>query len=298
MTEIMKIYAVIISYNPNVKNLENLIKSLLAQKVSVILVDNASTPFLLNNSLVVEKITLSSNSGIAKAQNIGIRAAMLNNAEYIIFFDQDSSIENNFIKNIHDDYLFLKNKGINVGAIGPRFIDERFNFYYKALDMQKNGLRKKIDVSNIKEPIHAAVLISSGSFVEVEALNKIGLMRENYFIDYVDTEWCIRAESLGFENYISSKAVMKHAIGDDVLQFKYFNVPVHSPFRRYYRVRNAYYLFREPHVPILLTFREIFFNFIHQTILVLYKNKKKDYIKSYLSGLKDGLFQYRKHNNE
>jgi rhamnosyltransferase len=71
-------------------------------------------------------------------------------------------------------------------------------------------------------------------------------MRENYFIDYVDTEWCIRAEAMGYKNYVSSKAVMKHAIGDNILKFKYFNVPVHSPFRRYYRVRNAFYGKRKP----------------------------------------------------
>ncbi|MFU8927839.1 glycosyltransferase family 2 protein, partial [Acinetobacter puyangensis] len=190
-------------------------------------------------------------------------------------------------------YQILINNGIKVGTIGPRFIDERFGFYYKTVNMSKLGFRDKLDVSNITEPVHSSLLISSGSLVAVNTLKKVGIMRENYFIDYVDTEWCIRAEYLGYKNYVSSKAVMEHTIGDNVLQFKYFNVPVHSPFRRYYRVRNAFYMMREPHVPLLLATREILFNFVHQFILILFEAKKIDYINSYFRGIKDGLFNYK-----
>jgi rhamnosyltransferase len=119
-------------------------------------------------------------------------------------------------------------------------------------------------------------------------------MRENYFIDYVDTEWCIRAEAMGYKNYVSSKAVMKHAIGDNILKFKYFNVPVHSPFRRYYRVRNAFYMAKESHVPTLLVLREMLFNFIHQAILVTFEKQKMSYIKSYFRAIRDGILYWVK----
>lgn len=292
----MKIYAVIITFNPNVDNVFKLVESLLLQSVNVVVVDNNSNNKSdLNSLMLAHTIMLDDNLGIAKAQNIGIDYAEKNNAEYIVFFDQDSSIPDNYINNLMFDYKQLKIQGLKIGAIGPRFIDDRHDFYYKTISLSKSGFRKKMDVSNITQPIHSSLLISSGSLISVETLKNVGLMRENYFIDYVDTEWCIRAESQGYKNYMSSKAVMRHTIGDKILQFGFFNVPVHSPFRRYYRVRNAMYMLHEPHVPFLLFIREMIFNFVHQMILVCSEKEKKAYLKSYLNGIRDG---FRVNNEE
>lgn len=294
----MKIFSVIVSYNPNLRNLIELISQLNKQNVNAIVVDNNSNCVFEENEIGCKVINLKENLGIAVAQNKGLEYVKNNNGDYVVFFDQDSSIPNDYILNLMSDYQFLINQGIKVGTIGPRFIDERFGFYYKTVNMSQYGFREKIDVSKITQPEPSTLLISSGSLVSVDVLKDIGFMRENYFIDYVDTEWCIRAASLGYKNYVSAQAVMQHAIGDNVLQFKYFNVPVHSPFRRYYRVRNAYYMYREPHVPKLLALREILFNFIHQLILILFLSKKSEYIKSYAKGVKDGLFNYKGHNHD
>lgn len=294
----MKIFSVIVSYNPNLRNLIELISQLNKQNVNAVVVDNNSNFVFEENEVGCKVINLKENLGIAVAQNKGLEYVKNNNGNYVVFFDQDSSIPNDYILNLMSDYQFLINQGIKVGTIGPRFIDERFGFYYKTVNMSQYGFREKIDVSKITQPEPSTLLISSGSLVSVDVLKDIGFMRENYFIDYVDTEWCIRAASLGYKNYVSAQAVMQHAIGDNVLQFKYFNVPVHSPFRRYYRVRNAYYMYREPHVPKLLALREILFNFIHQLILILFLGKKSEYIKSYAKGVKDGLFNYKGHNDD
>ncbi len=286
----MKIYAVIITFNPSLDNVEKLVGQLVKQDVEVIIVDNNSkNKSDLNSLMSTHSIMLSDNVGIAKAQNVGIDYAEKNNAEYIVFFDQDSSIPDNYIDDLISDYKQLEIQGLKIGAIGPRFIDDRHDFYYKTINLSKSGFRKKMDVSNITQPIHSSLLISSGSLISVETLKNVGLMRENYFIDYVDTEWCIRAESKGYKNYMSSKAVMRHTIGDKILQFGFFNVPVHSPFRRYYRVRNAMYMLHEPHVPFLLFLREMIFNFVHQMILVCSEKEKNAYLKSYLNGIRDGF---------
>lgn len=60
------------------------------------------------------------------------------------------------------------------------------------------------------------------------------------FIDYVDTEWCFRALSKGYKLYMSEKAVMRHSVGDDTINLLNFKIPVHSGYRRYYRVRNLF----------------------------------------------------------
>ena len=153
--------------------------------------------------------------------------------------------------------------------------------------MTKSGFREKHDVSQITKPLHSTLLISSGSLISVETLKVVGLMRDYYFIDYVDTEWCLRAEYLGYKNFVSAQAVMRHTIGDNVLNLKFLM------FRFILHLDDIFgcemlFMMREPHVPSMLVVREMLFNGVHQIILICFENKWQ-YVKSYFRGLKDGL---------
>ena len=291
MKKTTNVGVVVISFNPEIENLKNLVNQLLIYKnISVYVVDNASS-FNVDVGIQDERlklIKLKENTGIAKAQNVGIDYAEKNNAEYIVFFDQDSTIPDNFINDLMFDYKQLEIQGLKIGAIGPRFMDERFSFFYPSINYN-NGKRERVDTENIIEPTKSTLLISSGSLVSISTLLSVGLMRENYFIDYVDTEWCFRAESKGYSNYISSRAVMKHAVGDNMIENRYFKTPIHSPFRRYYITRNAFYMLKEPHIPKGVAIRQIFVNFIQQIIIIINEKNKKGYIMSFYSGVKDGL---------
>ena len=196
----MNIFAVIVTYNPNLENLNKLIGSIKANGVEPIIVDN--------NSLNLESfcnnifLKLNDNEGIAKAQNIGSLEAIARGAEYIIYFDQDSTISNNFIIMLAKDFIEIQKHDSKISAIGPRFVDERHDFYYPALKLNKFGLLDKIDTTNILEPIEVSILISSGTLVSISSLQNIGLMKEEFFIDFVDTEWCFRALSCGYTIYL------------------------------------------------------------------------------------------------
>lgn len=288
----MNIYSVIITFNPNF-NVINLINALKCQNVTPVIVDNGSKKFdfgLLEKDNHSQLIKLKDNLGIATAQNTGIERALELGAEYILFFDQDSTIPDNFVQDMMDDYQLISNQNIKIGALGPRFIDERYNFYYKTISISKHGLRTKHDVSNLTVPLNSTLLISSGSLISVDTLQKVGFMRDEYFIDYVDTEWCLRAESLGFQNYISAKAVMKHTIGDNVIKVGFFNIPFHSPFRRYYIIRNCLYMFKESYIPIFFVLQQLLINVLHGFLIIFFAKKNKlDYLNSMLKGFWNGL---------
>ena len=79
------------------------------------------------------KVYFLKNYGIATAQNKGIEFAIENGADYILFFDQDSSIPDGYVQALYSDYQYLQGQGEKVGAIGPRFIDDRYNFTIKLL---------------------------------------------------------------------------------------------------------------------------------------------------------------------
>ncbi|EKK08910.1 rhamnosyltransferase [Acinetobacter baumannii Naval-72] len=288
----MIVFSVIVTFNPS-ENIFLLVKELAEQNVLPIVVDNGSKDFnfsdLIDNPNICF-IGLDNNLGIASAQNIGIKKALELGAEYILFFDQDSVIYDGFVRDIVDDYQLILRENSKIGAIGPRFIDGKNNFYYKAISISKYGLRVKYNVSEITKPFNSILLISSGSLISVNTLKKVGLMKDKYFIDYVDTEWCMRSEALGYKNYMSSKAIMRHTIGDNIKQTKYFTMPIHSSFRRYYIIRNSFYMLKEPHIPTIFVLHQLVINVIHQFLIIyMVKGRRLEYMKSFINGFKDGL---------
>lgn len=288
----MIVFSVIVTFNPS-ENIFLLVRELAEQNVLPIIVDNGSKDFnfsdLIDNPNICF-IGLDNNLGIASAQNIGIKKALELGAEYILFFDQDSVIYDGFVRDIVDDYQLILRENSKIGAIGPRFIDGKNNFYYKAISISKYGLRVKYNVSEITKPFNSILLISSGSLISVNTLKKVGLMKDKYFIDYVDTEWCMRSEALGYKNYISSKAIMRHTIGDNIKQTKYFTMPIHSSFRRYYIIRNSFYMLKEPHIPNIFVLHQLVINVIHQFLIIyMVKGRRLEYMKSFINGFKDGL---------
>lgn len=290
----MKIFSIIVCYNPDFDRLNNLLKKLNDSDLGIILIDNGSNSikkyddFIFDNFFLIKSID---NSGIAHAQNLGILKAIELNADSIIFFDQDSTIDNSFIDSLIYDFKKVESTFNDFAAIGPRFLDEKKGFYFPALKFNKSGLIDKISVENIKSPIEVSFLISSGTLVSINALKDIGLMRDEFFIDFVDTEWCFRALSKGYKLFMSEKAIMKHSIGDDTLRIANFNIPVHSGFRRYYRIRNLFFMWKMPYVPRILVIKLMITNFGIQILLLLTRNNKADYIKYYIKAIRDGLKQ-------
>jgi GT2 family glycosyltransferase len=79
-----------------------------------------------------------------------------------------------------------------VGAVGPAYLDEKTGCYSKVIRFGRL-FSKSINIRpNDDEPIQADFLIASGSLIRVSVFNKIGLMREDLFIDGVDVEGGVR----------------------------------------------------------------------------------------------------------
>lgn len=286
------VFSVIVSYNPELDNLLKLIEALKVQGVSPVVVDNGTLDKDVADMLSISchVILMDDNVGIAKAQNVGIDFCRSKGCEYVIFFDQDSDISASFVDALLSDYTKASQTSDGkVASIGPVFTDSRYGFYYKVIKLDKLGFRKKVDPQYESEPFEVSLIISSGSLIPIAILEDVGYMDEKLFIDYVDTEWCLRAIAKGYKIYVATSAQMSHAIGDKMVSALGFNIPVHSPFRRYYRVRNALIFSRMSHVPVIMKVRDNIFNVIHQGILIMTQKNKKAYVKSMVKAIKDGI---------
>jgi rhamnosyltransferase len=282
----MKIYSIIVCYKPDVHNLERICKAILSCDTNVILVDNTENCYIQNisNSLDVELISLNENLGIAKAQNIGITLAIEKGAEIVVFFDQDSEIENDFIRK-----LTHKMDNNVPDVVSPVFYDKNIGFKFPSYRLNKFGLLKQFDVVDDQQDYEVDVVISSGSAVSKVTFDIVGLMNEDYFIDFVDTEWSLRCRAKGIPIRVIPSAIMKHSIGDKSIDLILARIFIHSSVRSYYKVRNSFLFYRSKHVPFLMGLKEIVSALVHNFLTVFVVSNKWDYIKKYFQAIRDGL---------
>ena len=140
-----------------------------------------------------------------------------------------------------------------------------------------------------KQLFYAEFLISSGCFINLTHLSQIGLMRESYFIDNIDLEWCFRASAKGFAVVGTAHAVLHHSIGieDDNRWVKAGLIVSHSPLRSYYSTRNRFALYREAYAPLAWKLRDLP-RFLLKTLwLLLFSPKRVEYMHNIRRGLAD-----------
>jgi rhamnosyltransferase len=218
----------------------------------------------------------------------------MDGATRVVFFVQDSVVPECFVEDLSAALSQMKSV-TKACAIGPVFFDIDKNFTYPLIKLDKYGLRRRIIAQSEVSPIEVSMLISSGTLMNLDILKQVGLMNESFFIDYVDTEWCLRAISLGFKFYAVPSVRMGHSIGDRSISLFGRHIPLHSSFRRYYRVRNATLMLKLPHVPKLLAFRELCVVLAQQIFFIaVVGSDRMGHASSLARGLYDGIMSVDK----
>ncbi|MBN2645368.1 MAG: glycosyltransferase family 2 protein [Desulfuromonadaceae bacterium] len=244
------VWAIVVTYNPDLEVLARQVDTLVSQVCRIVIVDNGSTcnlagwlPGCWYGS--VELVLLEKNLGIATAHNRGIERAQQAGADYVLLMDQDSLPQPNMVAEL----LRASRAGSNVAAVGPRYLDERQNNPPPFIRIE--GMRiKRLNCQPQRSVVAVDYLISSGCLISLAVLRKVGGMRDDLFIDYVDIEWGLRAKHFGLQSYGCCTAHMLHTIGDEPVRFWGRRIPMHHPLRHYYHFRNAILLYKLPWISL------------------------------------------------
>ena len=205
---------------------------------------------------------------------------MSRGAEYLLLLDQDSVLGSNFISAMSKVY-----SQYSVGILGPSFYDPHTNEFYWGT----NYIGPFIKRTQIQEITDVTYVIASGSFFSSEVYKNVGKMEEELFVDYIDVEWALRAKKAGYRVAMTNQASMAHTIGDSRLNLLGRKISIHSPMRRYFLVRNSFFMIRKSYIPIGYKIREVFLNLVRAMIsLVVNKDKKKTFAMI-LYGVIDGV---------
>jgi rhamnosyltransferase len=276
--------AIIVSYFPD-EGLLQLVKDLVSQVAHIFVIDNGSgdNP-ALNKVQELEPVIimrLQKNMGIAYALNRGIEQAHQRNCSFIITLDQDSRLPSRYVSDMLGFYQDCLAKGFQIGMVAPDFIDvnaktqARFSVLKKwqhntvTCDLASDSRVKELDVS---------FAITSGSIYPITVLQAMGGFREDFFIDHVDSEYCLRLINKGYKIFVNCRVQIEHSIGKRSVH-KFLGLTVkpnhHKPFRRYYIARNGVrsaidYFLSHPSYS-LLTFMRLVHEFLS---ILLYESDK------------------------
>lgn len=236
MTE-QSVCAVIVTYHPSTKMLENL-PNVLAQVQGLVVVDNGSNLDELHGvrkasrTLGFHLIENGKNLGVAEALNQGVRWTKTEGYPWVILFDQDSKVTEGFIRQMLADWRSHPDRE-RVGSLHPRYVDPDTGI--------AAAVPRDIDGSLV-------LPMTSGTLMPLWIFEKVGWFASEYFIDLVDWEYCFRIKAAGFVVADSRHAKLLHAAGSPAkttVLGRTFRPSHHNATRRYYISRNSIAFYRE-----------------------------------------------------
>jgi rhamnosyltransferase len=237
--------------------LKTTIQSLIHQVSHIYLVDNTpgSANEVINNILreldcshLITILIFRDNLGISRAQNEGIKMAINDKCDFIMLSDQDTSYSPHCVKKLLDCLMKLQRDGINIAAISPAYVNSHAPEIGPCFLKLKGFCMKKVFITS--GLVEATQIIASGQLIPAAVFAEVGLMDEQLFIDWVDTEWCWRAQSKGFKIYGCGDVVIRHTMGDNIKVLCGRPYSLRSPVRHYYMIRNGIILaLHRPDIP-------------------------------------------------
>ena len=291
--------AVIVIFNPD-DRFRKLLLSVIEQVDKIWIIDNQPNfdvdKFIKNEQVECEdKITIIENErniGLAAAQNRGIKLALADGLDWVLLLDQDSILDKAFVKNMLHAARIYDNEG-HIGFLTPRHESDDGSpsvpTYSKGLFLKPK--RYHMNLTEIDDSLLFGM--ASGSFIPNKRFKEIGLMREDFWIDYIDYEFSFRVRKQGYKILGVGGARLNHRLGI-TQQFKVlgktFSYQVHPAFRRYSIYRNRVKVIKEYSMlfPEFLIF-EILSIAKDLLKLVLLEDQKFTKLRSIIVGIVDGF---------
>ena len=300
-TSLGSICAVVVTYNIG-NAYESCFKSLKGQVDRVVAVntstDNGATArFLkklaLENPDFLDVIECPENN-LGLAQNLGIEKALFAGFDWILLLDHDSRLLPGMVGAMELAWKPRPERD-KIAIIAPAHLDPDFNLRPHYLQIYQKYWFKQITFSLGHSVLDNITCVpASGSLISTRALRETGIrMDENFVIDNIDTDFCLKLREQGFRIIAAQNARLEHKVGNRK-QHKVLGLNIscthHAPIRRYYLNRNRIFLWQRhsASAPGFLIFDLMRLVYEMWRILLLEQDKHEK-IRQVMSGLWDGI---------
>lgn len=214
------------------------VRSVAAQTDRVYVVDNTPQGMQreIHDALIdlpnVEVLELGANIGLAGALNRGLDACRRAGLDLVLLLDQDSSVPVDLLTSLAPHLAERR-----VAAVGPAPWDAQRDRYIDPRTRWRRALSDR------------PAIIASGMLVRLREALAIGGFRENFFVDGVDQDFCLRLRARGHRILQDKETVLPHVLGrrSEVKSFPGLRATVsnHPTWRLYWVFRNGLVIARE-----------------------------------------------------
>lgn len=290
-----KVYIIILNWNglsDTVECLESL-KKITYKNYKVIVVDNASKNDEIN---VLKKLFANNvhyiqnncNNGFSAGNNLGIKFALLHDADYILLLNNDTTVESNFLTELVKTAENNESNGIVTPKIVTYNDHKKIWFaggkiYWLTGDAGHVGYN---EIDNEKHNVITNTDFASGCclLISKKVFDKIGFFDEKYFLYYEDTDFSFRSKNSGFKIIYNPKAVIYHKEISATDSF--------SKTKSYYLTRNKLYFIQKNFPFYVKSYLGITLPIYWiKTFVNNFLNKKNNLNKYFLIGLKDFILK-------
>ncbi len=251
MNETGEIGVVVVTHRPS-GGMGARLQAMRCQGAFFVVVDNGSSP--AERSLLAFEAARLGGEWVANVENIGLAAALNQGVSrlrdrgcaWALLFDQDSEPPRSLGQRLARDVADHPGNA-RIAAIGPNFRDAATGRSHRFLraDDRVRWLFSKTPMTDSVLPV--TMVITSGSLVRIAAWEAVGRFDEGLFIDYVDTDFCLKARAEGWTILATPSACLQHRLGNREVRrlLGWEATPTHhSPLRHYYIARNRVPLLR------------------------------------------------------
>lgn len=210
----------------------------------IIVVDNASSDNSLNllaaDHPEVTVLSQPENSGVGGGFAAGIAyAALEKKHDWVWLFDQDSLPEGDSLELLLAGLRYVDGVAASVAILAPAGVNNETQLAYLP-HLWRNGLRP-VCAGDLKDVSFVDSVISSGTLLRREAVENAGLPRVDFFMDFVDHEYCLRLRRLGYRIAVVASSRLNHTVGEPRKVSFLGSKRVwtdHAAWRQYYMIRN------------------------------------------------------------
>jgi rhamnosyltransferase len=282
----------LVLYHPESKHHIESIRNLLSLGIEVIVFDNSEDKATKENNWISLKQTFyeqlyyledaQGNIGLAAAYNQIVNVARKGKFSRGLFlFDQDTDVNETALHHLIESFTILQDH-CQLGFVAG---------YPK----RNNGLPYRIRPRPfIQSPKPELIAVdcapSSFSLIPFTTLITVGEFQEDFFIDHIDMDFCLRCWLHNLPVFIDTRASFLHRVGlGDVTILKRPLFPIASPFRHYYQARNRILSDTRAQVSTVKTIVMTAQRVVVVFIIGIYAGQLFKRLKYTLNGIVDGI---------
>lgn len=221
-----KIGIVICNFNKQ-NDVIDCIQSVLESKYEdyhIYVVDNASTDesvmLIREHYGSCDRLTLIENSenlGGSGGFNTGLRVAMSEGHTYLMCVDNDALLDENCIGTLSDFLDSHENVGIAAAKIYHTGQENYVQQYGSFIDYDNYSVNSiylnHIEDGSMPDVVYSDAVPACALMIRRAVVEQIGVMPEENFLYWDDTEWCVRCREAGYEVASVGAAAASHAMG-------------------------------------------------------------------------------------